>query len=87
MSVLRNSPAPTISSRDIATCATIRAFVNNERAEELELLKLSLSAGARSTLVARHAGARPKRMPAAHDSATVKTNTRQSSRISSARIC
>src|SRR6266571_209273 len=82
--VRTNNPAPTSSGSDNDTCAATSALPGPNRnprrpgAPTGSSPALSLSAGVRSTRVARSAGDRPNNTPVSMETAAVKPSTRGS---------
>ncbi len=70
-----NKPAPTNNSNDTATCATINPLLSRETAPVVR--RLCLREVAKSSPVARHAGAKPNTTPVKSETASVNTSTRQ----------
>src|SRR6266542_4933297 len=70
-----NNPAPTSNNNDSATCATINPLLKRETAPVVR--RFCLSEVAKSSFVARHAGARPNSTPVSNETSSVNASTRQ----------
>src|SRR5215813_5862474 len=70
-----NNPAPTSNNNDSETCATINPLLKRETAPVAR--RLCLSEVAKSSFVARHAGASPNSTPVSNETNSVNASTRQ----------
>src|SRR5678816_1451903 len=70
-----NNPAPISNKNETATCRTSSPLLKRDTVPVAR--RLCFRAVVRSRLVARHAGANPKRKPVSNVTVSVNTNTRQ----------